>query len=65
MNKESLNLEYKGFKGSVEFSAADECFFGKVQGLDHDLIIYEGSTIEELEKNFREGVESYLATMVA
>lgn len=26
-------LKYKGYTGSVEYSAEDECLFGKVQGL--------------------------------
>ena len=26
-------LRYKGYDGSVEFSAEDNCLFGKVQGL--------------------------------
>ena len=31
-------LEYKGYKGSVEYSKEDNCLFGKVQGLSKDLI---------------------------
>ena len=30
-------LEYKGYKGSVEYSKEDNCLFGKVQGLSKDL----------------------------
>lgn len=26
-------LEYKGYKGSIEYSKEDDCLFGKVQGL--------------------------------
>ena len=26
-------LEYKGYKGSVEYSKNDNCLFGKVQGM--------------------------------
>ena len=26
-------LEYKGYKGSVEYSKEDNCLFGKVQGM--------------------------------
>ena len=43
-------LEYKGYKGSVEYSKADNCLFGKVLGMNKDLITYEGDTIEELKK---------------
>lgn len=54
-------LKYKGYTGSVEYSEADQCLFGKVQGLTKDLITYEGSTIEELTKDFEGAVDDYLA----
>ena len=51
-------LEYKGYKGSVEYSKNDNCLFGKVQGMSKALILYEGNTLEELRKDFE--VDSYL-----
>ena len=54
-------LIYKGYKGSVEYSKEDNCFCGKVQGTGNKvLILYEGTTIDELQKDFEEGVDSYL-----
>ena len=53
-------LEYKGYKGSVEYSKDDNCLFGKVHGLSKELITYEGQTLDELRKDFEEGIESYL-----
>ena len=53
-------LEYKGYKGSVEYSKEDNCLFGKVQGMSKALILYEGNTLEELRKDFEDGVDSYL-----
>ena len=53
-------LEYKGYKGSVEYSKEDNCLFGKVQGMSKALILYEGNTLEELRKDFEYGVDSYL-----
>lgn len=53
-------LEYKGYKGSVEYSKGDNCLYGKVQGLSKDLIAYEGQTLDELRKDFEAGVDSYL-----
>jgi predicted HicB family RNase H-like nuclease len=52
-------LKYKGFYGSVEFSAADECFFGKIIG-SADLITIEGESVKNLKKAFKEAVEDYL-----
>ena len=53
-------LEYKGYKGSVEYSKEDNCLFGKVQGMSKDLIVYAGQTLDELRKDFEDGVDSYL-----
>ncbi len=53
-------LEYKGYKGSVEFSKEDNCLFGKVQGMSRDLITYEGQTLDELRRDFENGVDSYI-----
>ena len=53
-------LEYKGYKGSVEYSKEDNCLFGKVQGMSKDLITYEGQTLDELRQDFEDGIDSYL-----
>lgn len=53
-------MEYKGFKGTVEFSSDDNCLFGSVMGIKDDLL-YEGYSFEELERSFRGIVEKYLA----
>ena len=53
-------LKYKGYTGSVEYSEEDKCLFGKVQGMSKDLIVYEGQTLDELRKDFEEGIDSYL-----
>ena len=53
-------LNYKGFSGSVEYSANDECFFGKIIGTA-DLVTFEGESVVKLKKAFNEAVEDYLA----
>lgn len=58
-------LEYKGYKGSVEFSKADNGLFGKVLGMSKDLILYEGHTVDELRADFEAGIDSYLAACEA
>ena len=50
----------KGFLGSVHYSEADDCFFGRIEGID-DLVTFEGRTTEELRAAFQEAVEDYLA----
>jgi predicted HicB family RNase H-like nuclease len=52
-------IEYKGFLGSVRFSADDGVFYGKIEGTD-DLVSFEGSTVAELTDAFREAVDDYI-----
>ena len=52
-------VEYKEFIGSVNYSDADECFFGKIEGIN-DLVTFEGSSVKELKKAFRQAVDDYL-----
>lgn len=54
-------LEYKGYRGSVSYSAEDDILFGKVLGV-RDSISFEGSSISELEEDFHSAVDDYLAT---
>lgn len=57
-------LEYKGYKGSIEYSKEDKCFFGKLQGMTRDLVTYEGNNIEELKADFEGAVDDYLTLCV-
>ena len=52
-------LRYKDFIGSVHFSAEDDCFFGKIEGID-DLVTFEGGDVGDLKRSFREAVEDYI-----
>lgn len=52
-------IKYKGFIGSVHFAAEDRVFYGKVEGIN-DLITFEGSTVDELEKGFKYMVDEHI-----
>ena len=52
-------LTFKDFLGSVHFSAKDDCFFGKIEGID-DLVTFEGQDVESLKKSFQTAVEDYV-----
>jgi len=54
-------LEYKGYTGSVEFSAYDQVFFGKITGI-RDVVTFEADTVKKLIQAFKESVDDYLAT---
>lgn len=58
-------LEYKGYKGTVEYSHEDNCLFGKVIGMSKDFISYEGQTLNELRKDFEEGIDDYISGCMA
>jgi len=53
-------LEYKGYSGSIEYSAEDNLLYGQVLGIQ-GLISYEGITGKKLEADFKEAINSYLA----
>jgi predicted HicB family RNase H-like nuclease len=53
-------LTYKGFIGTVHFSAEDKVFHGKIEGTD-DLVTFEGHSVEELIKAFHNEVDDYIA----
>ena len=50
---------YKGFLGSVYYSPEDECFHGRIEGVD-DLVDFEGRSVDELKGSFRDAVEDYI-----
>lgn len=51
-------LKYKEFIGSVHYSAEDEVFYGKVEGIN-DLVSFEGNTVNKLKTAFKEAVDDY------
>jgi predicted HicB family RNase H-like nuclease len=57
-------LEHKGYTGTVEFSAVDEVFFGKINGI-RDVVTFEADTVSKLKKAFRDAVEDYIETCSA
>lgn len=57
-------LQYKGYFATIHFSAEDEVFHGKIIGIN-DLIVFEGGSVKELKKAFKESIDDYLATCKA
>lgn len=55
----SHTLQYKGYEGSVLYSAEDEMLHGRILGI-RDTISYGGTTVKSLRKNFRDAVDEYL-----
>ena len=53
-------MKYKGYWAEIKYSDEDECFCGKIEGLRNDLIFFEGDTVKELKKDFKEAIDYYL-----
>jgi predicted HicB family RNase H-like nuclease len=52
-------MRYKGYTGTVEFSAEDKLFVGEIAFIN-DTVLFEGGTVKELEANFKEAVNHYI-----
>ncbi len=56
----SQTLQYRGYDGSVLYSAEDKLLHGKLLGI-RDFVIYDGKDVQTLEENFQGAVDEYLA----
>lgn len=55
-------MKYKGYWAEIQYSDEDECFCGYIEGLKEDIISFEGTSVKELKKDFKDAIESYLKT---
>jgi predicted HicB family RNase H-like nuclease len=53
-------MMYKGYAARVEFDAEDHIFVGRLAGIT-DIVTFHGSSVDELEAEFRAAVDHYLA----
>ena len=53
-------IEYKGYTGKVVFDSQAKIFHGEVIGL-RDVITFQGTSVKELEKAFKDSINDYLA----
>lgn len=52
-------MEYNGYHATVEYDAEDRIFVGEVFGIA-DSLSFHGTSVEELEKMFRQSIDNYL-----
>ena len=57
LNSDQIN--YKDFIGSVNFSANDQIYYGKIEGIS-DLVTFEGNSVQTLTLDFHQAVEDYI-----
>jgi predicted HicB family RNase H-like nuclease len=54
-----MSLKHKGYTGKAEYDDEAGIFYGQVLGL-RDVITFQGTSVEQLEREFRESVDVYL-----
>ncbi|HAL81675.1 MAG TPA: toxin-antitoxin system HicB family antitoxin [Mucilaginibacter sp.] len=54
-------LKYKDYLATINYSAEDEVFYGRIFGIN-DLVTFEGTSVSGLKKAFQEAVNDYIAT---
>ena len=57
-------LQYKGYDGSVLYSAEDRLLHGRILGV-RDMVSFEGTDVKSLERNFKAAVDEYLSFCAA
>ena len=59
LKRNSDQLQYKDFIGSVNFSVNDQIYYGKIEGIS-DLVTFEGNSVQTLTLDFHQVVEDYI-----
>lgn len=57
---EMTTLSHRGYTGSVEYSAEDKIYFGKILHIA-DLVSYEAETPSKLQIEFEDAVDDYIS----
>ena len=53
-------IRYKGYAGKIEYIEDAKIFHGQVLGVK-DIITFQGTSVDELEKAFKDSVDDYLS----
>ena len=53
-------MRYKGYWAEIKYSDEDECVCGYIEGLKEDVISFEGETVKDLKRDFKNAIEDYL-----
>lgn len=60
MTSNPESMEYKGYKAAIRFDDRDSIFHGHLVDT-YDDVYFEGQSVQELEKAFKEAVDDYLS----
>lgn len=53
-------MKYKGYIGEVKYDDRDKILHGRVVNITRDIVTFEGSTVKEIEKDFRAAIDDYI-----
>ena len=53
-------IEYEGYIGSVEYDSEAKIFHGEIINT-RDVITFQGTTVKEIEKAFKDSINDYIA----
>lgn len=51
---------YKNYRAEINYSEDDEVFVGRVVNIEHDMIAFDGCSVEELKQAFKAVIDDYL-----
>ena len=52
-------MEYKGYIGTVEYDAEEKLFHGDIINT-RDVITFQGTNVNEIERAFKDSIEDYI-----
>ena len=52
-------MTYRGYAARIAYDAEDRIFVGRLAGIK-DIVVFHGTTVDELETAFHETVDHYL-----
>src|ERR1035438_856949 len=53
------SMSYKGYAARIEYDNEDHVICGRIAGI-RDVVSFHGTSVDELERAFRESVDDYL-----
>ena len=56
----NVKMNYKGYRGQITYDDEAKIFHGEVIGLK-DVSTFQGTSVKELEKAFKDSIDDYLA----
>lgn len=53
-------MSCEGYNAKITYSEEDECFYGEVIGLSKNSITFEGTSVKNLQREFKNAIDDYL-----